>query len=424
MTNTSSIYKPVRNFGNWFAMFVGCMFIAAGLFAAALSIQSIFEKMDSGAFEQEDARHWTKGKAQILTATFDIDERSTGTFYTVKGSYRYEFNGRSYISKRIYFSETIDQDRDFHARNSNILKSHKWEGTMAPILINPDAPDQSVVFNWPKKPSADWGAVITALIFVALGVFSVWLGYSSRKDARQESADLVTHARKPWLANKNWRSPEIKIDDKSGFIFMIGFITAFGGGTLWAASKIIPQSIADKDYAALILLCFPLFTAFIIFLTIRSMRSRKRFQTPSLTLKTYPVALGHNLEAVINIGEQLPEDTVFTIELICEHVFINNSPSNRPRSKDNPIWRSVTTQPLSTQNDRSLSLLKVSIPVPADQPESNAIFFHYTIDWHLNITAKLDGPDYFESFHIPVFDPSLYDFGAAPGHMRRYGTAA
>lgn len=96
-----------------------------------------------------NAGSWKRIPAQIMTVELKTSSSSSGNgnTYSVKCSYHYMFNNRRYVGNRVGIVGGSSDDYSFHQERYRLLKGHMDAHEPFPALVNPEDPQQSILFR-------------------------------------------------------------------------------------------------------------------------------------------------------------------------------------------------------------------------------------------------------------------------------------
>ena len=267
------------------------MFGGTGVFATYEIVTMIYD----GA----RAREWTEVQADAVSAR----------------SYHYRFGGRDYESDRWGLERLGGSDnigtwyRDMMDRVETAYKKHR----PLAIYVNPADPAEAVIDR-----NIRWMQVLLfvpfAICFGGVGVGALWMLVSIFRDSpdkeKQEKAaqPVIRPAR---TVTSNLRGPAI-----GRWIFAI-FWNAI---SMPVAIAMVPEAVQKGDYAALIILLFPLVGLFLLWSAISSTISALRHGSATLDMLTAEPRPGAPLQGTIQFARGVTAGEPFRVQLECINV--------------------------------------------------------------------------------------------------------
>ena len=236
------------------------------------------------------------------------------------------------------------------------------------------------------------------------GIFQMLKGFIS--DYRNEKTDkklTFENPDKPWLSRHYWKNGILGYSHKQisrsewGFLVFLNFVFV-------PVSLCMPSIVEHTSKKMFYLFyvfpsgCFVLFVMAIIW-TIKGIK----FGTSTLTLGKMPLEPGGQLNGIITIKKNLPENSQVTLLAQCMRSTTSGR-QNQRKTSYHVLWekRLVTTRIF--KNELSGSLVPVSFSLPEKQPVTDKSKHNTSIFWVLKAEIKMKGIDYKAVFKLPVFD--------------------
>ena len=119
---------------------------------------------------------WEQAEAQLISSYVGVPARRQ---YLLKATYAYTWEGEEYTSERVFFDEMVGVRRMYYHGLNRELKIDRERGQPLQIWVNPDAPDQSVIFRhvrWDKLAGnflifGIWSMIAAVLTAGVIAVF-------------------------------------------------------------------------------------------------------------------------------------------------------------------------------------------------------------------------------------------------------------
>jgi len=405
----------------------GLVFVGGGYYIAAETAIPMWQNW-------QQARDWRPAYARLLSVA--------GTENETTVSYAYEYGGNSYRGSRVGVAEFNDNIGSWHRDTQTWLSELKRSNDTLPIWVNPSDPAESIIDR-----NMRWGlfALVSVFcsIFMLIGggivygsiraVFQhqtehrpsmtqqheIWqkarddgttdVGflefhqqYLAETEANSNSR-TVTATPLDWRSRKGWESPDIKSDaGRSTWFFWLFAL-------IWNAVSspvvfILPDELQRQNYAALLVLLFPLVGAFLLFMALRRSLELRRFGRVLLHMDPYPGAIGGHVGGHLQVDtldhRLAAEATQLTVTLECVYSYISGSGKNRSR-RESVKW-AEQGRPRVDRAPRGVNLV-FRFAVPGGLPEADIEqtgAYHF---WRIGIKAEIPGIDLDRSYNIPVF---------------------
>lgn len=255
-------------------------------------------------------------------------------------------------------------------------------------------------------------------IFLAVGVIfggsalrQIRRAVSARKNAELVEVLRQEHADEPWKVRPEWRDGRFeaerrRITDK----LLLAVVFNLVG---WPLAFVVLRSELfgpDPEYAALLVLLFPLLGTLLGWLVAREILHHRKFGRTVMELDPMPVPLGGRLRGRVETGIRARDapSQGFHVSLSCYRRRVVRSTDSDGGSKRKVeldlLWRDEKRME-GVPFDAGLRLsVPLSFDVPRDEPESTPERTENRILWLVGIHADLPGLDYEANLEVPVFD--------------------
>ncbi len=407
------------------ALIFGLAFAAGGVFFLFQTVVPTWQ-------DWRAMQGWQSTNAQLLSVS--------GSENQTNARYRYEYDGATYQSERVYVTAFNDNIGSYHAELLGRLKSHERANEPVRVWVNPQDPTQAVIDR-----DMRWGlfALMTGFcsVFILIGLVVMFAGSRpsgkqstsgrpSLMDLRREweqksqdsdfTASFLEYAqqraeeynqqpvdksqRLDWHLRKGWGTSTIRSEAKRGLIAIWGFAivwNAISSPVLFA----LPKELAKSNYAVLIGLVFPLVGLYLLYQALRATNEYRRFGVVLFEMDPYPGGIGGNVGGHIDVPyldyatAAMPASKL-SVRLECVYSYMSGSGDNRSRSESIKWVEEGAPQIGSAAQGVKLGF---RFTVPENLPEADVKQtgnYHF---WRLSVKADIPGVDLNRQFNIPVF---------------------
>lgn len=206
------------------------------------------------------------------------------------------------------------------------------------------------------------------------------------------------HAGKSWLRHRQWASPEIACNTRTG-LWLMWFFAGIWNALSSFVWFVIPEELAKGNHAILIAALFPLVGMGLFGSAIYLTWTWRRFGPVAVALDPYPGAIGGQVGGTIDLRLPYASEHRFSLVLSCLYSYVSGSGKNRSR-KEKLVWQA--TGFAYSEAVATGTRLNFCFDVPADLPESEPSGARYHL-WRLTLKANLPGVDLSRQFNLPVF---------------------
>lgn len=166
------------------AVLLGLGCVAIGLFFLYHTCWPVWEWFDS--------RHWHQATAVIHKVRLDTTGGSSPA-YEVFCRYTYTYDGRSYTNNRVGLGYVWGQRNLWHQQAYRHLKKANQQGDSVPCFVDPDNPQQAVLFRDLEALALLYPAVPAAVLLLT-GFLLLTSGRRRSKTMRLATTDAQAHA--------------------------------------------------------------------------------------------------------------------------------------------------------------------------------------------------------------------------------------
>ncbi|MEO1035555.1 MAG: DUF3592 domain-containing protein [Pseudomonadota bacterium] len=345
--------------------------------------------------QHQDMQSWQRVDATVHAGGYRTNRGDDSDTYLAWAEYSYNYNGRTYRSKRVAISSVADNVGDFHQALGQRLSAAAQSGQPVDAWVNTDDPADAVLDRRIR-----WGMqvfkTIFGLVFGGVGAVVLWAAWS-KASPPAAAPDAATAGAAPWLVNPAWQGEPIRSEAKRT-MRMAWVFAGFWNLVSLPLPFLLVREISEKEnYLALIGLVFPIVGIGLIAWAFRVSREWWRYGPAPVELDPFPGAIGGHVGGRIRLA--IPADPAQRFELTLSLI----------HSTEDSDSRSERAQWQHTQRVRATSLgagsqVEFRFDVPDDLPPADAVTdsgsYHI---WRLSIAAQTDGPDLNRVYQIPVY---------------------
>lgn len=348
--------------------------------------------------------NWVSVDADVQSSNLLSAIDDEARVYHAQGRYRYAFGNITYTSEKIYFDSQPDSDRKFHTKFVDSLTKARNDGVPIKVWVNPRNPSESVYYRG-LHLSSFLAIIVFSTIFLCVGLGLIYVSYLTSLPDKPLMIPTGLYPDGPW--KWKWESPLLKNVIKNQFMFLLVISLIWNSFSMLILSVMHEELIVNKNYLASIALLFPISGAIMIWYTCVLYFRGKRFKRSAFELVTFPAALGHYVKGTLHLDNQLPGHATFETKLSCLHCYIKGSGDNSKYYED-ILWQEAQHIPASAGHLRETFEIPMLFRLPDDKPTSTPRDQSDEYIWRLDISTKIAGPDFRQSFDIPVFDPKEF----------------
>ena len=328
---------------------------------------------------------WERVPATVLSSELLTSRSDGSTTYSVSGSYRYRYLGRTYTSTRISQYSGYDNFDDYWQTLSGQLNQARSRNRTVMAWVNPSDPAQAYLDR-----SFRWSSLLFGLTFG--GVFALVGGgiiFLMRRGVKEKAQTQATG---------RYGSRE-----KSGHWLMIGFGAIF---ILLPSPAYLQiwKEVSRGDYAIVLVLLFPMVGGGIALAGWKMRQNFRHFGPTPLVLDPEPGHAGGQVGGQVHLGRALPDQSALTIWLSCVRCYYSGSGKDR-KTREDVLWQ--TRQRAWCRPAQHGTDIQFCFDVPADQPvtrdrERSVTGRQDWIRWRVAIEGDVEGRELKRSWEIPV----------------------
>lgn len=376
-------------------IFAICAVIALILFSYAIA----------GIWQWRDMQTWRAVPATVLKGGYESISGDDTTTYRAYGTYRYQYEGKTYIGERVAIQGGSDNIGEFQRQLGTFLEQAAQSGEPIEIYVNPSAPANAVVNReW------RWGlTLLQALIFfvfatVAAFIFkmSIYEATPRGKHVKPRRAITQSKLKKNWHMFEARRSNQILSNAKRDLYVLWGISIVWSLLTVPVGFLAYDTWRAGEYFWCFVQALFPLLSMVLFGLSIQRTLAWWKFGESPVYLEPYPVHVGGVAAGRIEFKLAYQADTKFIVSLANIYSYEYKSDKEWKRA-ERVEWEETK----SGDTERGLGGTRVnfSFQIPQHLQASDAQKqgnYHY---WRLNVQASLPGIDIKRNFDIPVLPP-------------------
>ena len=341
---------------------------------------------------------WVETPCRIEKAKLESHD-SDGTTYKATAEYSYRYGGTGYRSTQVGAVGGADNIGSFQIDADRELQKHLKSGQPFRCFVNPEHPNQAVLFTDPRLLMPAF-LLVFALSFPAAGVFIMTTGYLGGKEVKRTQLLRAAYPGEPWRWKPIWSGPVIPQDGQVATNALIAY-------AVWSGLLIIPFSllalksgILGKPSWLWLILIYPLIWLLIAKAVFRSLRARMAFGKIGFEPAMWPGTPGGGLRGAIVFSRALPPQGEVKATLLCERQITKESGDGKTTAKET-LWSHEATVPVMMASQSPTgSRVQVGFAIPHDAPETELDDLETKHVWKLRV--KVPGSPVDATLEVPV----------------------
>ena len=262
-----------------------------------------------------------------------------------------------------------------------------------------------------RQLDAQTGKKLLTVFVVCAGLVLVILGWFAGKRPKVSLQLRANHPDQPWRWRADWAAGRVDNSVRRAVFFLWVFVIFFDLVSL-VALWVVWHQVRYGSLAMWLGLVFPLIgLAVLVFATLTT-RTWRRFGRAAFTPRTLPARPGAVLAGEIRIPVPLQPEPAFYLRLSC----VRRTTAQRGKQRvttERLLWQEEKWfRPNLPQSEAGATRLPVFFSLPADLPESTPGTGD-GVQWRLEASAKVSGPDFNGLFEVPVYKPAAVPAGDA-----------
>lgn len=388
--------------GRWFLGLFGLPFAGVGIAVLALAV---FPTVHDAWRMQA----WVPVPAEVLSAELVTSRSDDSDTFRATVQYRYVFGGREYDGHRVAINDGgADNIGDFQRQRAGELMAARSDGRPIEVWVNPENPAEAVYHREIRTGLLGMYGLF-ALLFGGTGIVMIVMALRHR-----DGSTGVVSADRPWATRTEWASPTL-VARQGGKTGLLWFGAIFWCALSAPANFVIPQELAQGNYAILVILLFDLVGIGLVVAAIRQTLAARRFGDTSLHIDPHPGAIGGEVGGYFDVRVPYQADQVFKVSLGCVRTWVSGSGKNRSTHRD-VRWqddRSLYAEPVAENASRVWFAFSPPTGLPVSQPPSDDY-----VSWRLQAACSLPGVDFSADWEVPVFATAESGSGTPRRRMR------
>ncbi len=346
------------------------------------------------------ARNWVEVPATIQTVELEEHEDDEGgTTYKAVATYSYEVDGRPYTGDRVSLHAGSDNVGRFQRYAYAELKRHQESGQPFHCYVNPDDPQESVLYRRLRWEMLLMFAVFAA-VFGSAGVWMSMAAWAQKFRPATTPADLVPK-NEPWLARTDWAAGRIPDTDTK---IVTPVMSALA---VWWLLVSVPIAVAlptilDEPHSQWmwLLLLVPAVGVLLMVVTLYQAVRRRKFGQSVFELANTPGVVGGPLAGVVRIPAVIRPEGGFRIKLSC----LRRTEDSDGDTHESAAWTDQQQVSRTLDDGRTgETAVPVLMAIPYDARPSSPPSGETGVRWILELSAAVPGVDYQAEFEVPVF---------------------
>lgn len=373
--------KPKSLFGALFLILFALPFAGIGLYKGRECVREFW------AYRQ--AQSWTETPATLLKAELKEVDGDDCTTYKATASYRYEFDGKTYVSDRVALRESSDNVGGFQRKLGKQLQQKLQNKEAVTAYVNPANPAEALL-NRDFRPEMMVFDGMFALMFGGIGLGMMAGGLIVALKLGRETKRSRQFPDEPWKWKNRWAHGRIRSSNHAWWALIAA---TFWNGTAWPMTILMVWD--DGTWPELMFMSIFLMIGIGLAIATGYLWLRRwKWGVSEFEMATVPGVLGGPLAGVVHVPRPIKTDSGIKIRLVCEQ-----SVSDGDSKKTETLWEEerMITRDLTIGGVRTL--IPVEFVTPYDLPDSNAD----DVTWKLTASAKTSGVNYEAEFEVPVF---------------------
>ncbi len=348
------------------------------------------------------AQSWIETPAKILDVQInggDTSRTEARYSYRFAGPSDQSVEGREYEGARVSFYPGSDNIGSFQRDAYDELSSHQQSGKPFRCFVNPQKPDDSVLYRCVRWPMFFFQLTF-ALVFGGVG-FGLVFGVRIAARFGKKSEQLVTQfPDEPWKWREDWASGVIRAD-RSAAKFLLIFAAFWNLISFPLGIVFVREALKEKHTILLLVLLFPLIGIILAISAVYVFARARRFRGATLKLATVPGVIGGKLAGIVRLTQKIRPDDGFHLRLKCTQTIVTGSGDDRSTRED-VLWEDSKLIGTDASKDPRQTAIPVLFAIPYNQPHSDPKSVT-PIAWKLEVRAKNPGIDLAVDFVVPVF---------------------
>jgi hypothetical protein len=255
------------------------------------------------------------------------------------------------------------------------------------------------------------GKQLLTVFVVCAGLVLVILGWFAGKRPKASVQLRAGHPEQPWRWRADWAAGRVDNSVRRAVFFLWVFVIFFDFVSL-VALWVVWHQVRFGSLAMWLGLFFPLIGLAVLVFAALTTRTWRRFGGAVFCPPALPIRPGAVLEGEIRIPVRLRPEPAFYLRLGC----VRRTTAQRGKQRiitERMLWQDEKWfRPNLPQPKAGATRLPVFFSPPADLPESTPGTGD-GVQWRLEASAKVSGPNFNGLFEVPVYKPVVVPAGEA-----------
>ena len=345
------------------------------------------------------ARNWVEVPATIETAELKENRSDDGTSYKAVATYTYQFAGRQYTGDQVSLHSGSDNVGRFQRYAYAELKRHRDTGQPFHCYVDPDDPQESVLYRNLRWEMLLMFAVFAA-VFGSVGVAVFVAAWAQRRRPQTVSADQLPEDQ-PWRARSDWAAGLVADNCTAEAVPVMSALSLWWALVSLPLLVVLPTVLAEADTRwAWLTLLVPAIGMVLVLVTLYQVIRRRKHGISTFELASTPGVVGGALAGVVRIPAMVHPEGGFRVALSC----LSHTMDSDGHSQEKPLWNDEQQVPHTLDAARpGETAIPVLLAIPYDARPSSPPSDERGIHWTLEISAAVPGVNYKAEFEVPVF---------------------
>jgi hypothetical protein len=348
------------------------------------------------------SENWPKAQAKVVSAEIATHRGSKGgSTYSLKGSFTYDYEGRSYTGQQFEIESGSSSAYDEKRAMLDTLQAAIAEDKPLEAFVNPEDPSEAFIFRHVS---------MGMMLFVGIGgLFSI-IGlviltgvFPLGNVASIDDTMLKKQPKEPWLADSRWQGFNLKTNHWKKLCSQWGI--AIGMSVF--ISFFVYLVFTDKSapfFAKAIIGLFSVISVGLLVQSVYMTLQYFKFRESALLLSQMPLCGGCEFMAVLAVEERFTIGQEFCFELVCERRLVTGSGKNSHTTTD-VLHKSSYQASAGSECFRNRRIyIPVRMQIPADFMPNTDVTANPSITWKLLASASVPGVDFAAEFSLPVYE--------------------
>ena len=354
-------------------------------------------------------QYWQEADCQIVSAKLVQESGEDLAVFRVEAEYLYEWMGKAFTGKRVYWNSSSDNFKSRHERLFDELEQHRIGQKKYRCWVNPNYPSEAVLFR-----SGLW-AQITLTSVMAIFFWSIGFGllgivaYSWNENRKQFASELNAdiNLNRPWMSRGDWARGEVVYSKRrNGLIWQWTSICVLLLTT--PVAIICIRELMEGNRFAL-LGFIPLSIGLFMYIgSRRALSYWRRFGDSTLRLITCPGVVGGEFRAVVRADRLLPSKDGYELRLTCNEIESHTDSEGTSRKVTN-VFDEQRMVSKELRDEVNTLWIPVLFGIPYSAPDTQLVKNGYSTTWELEVQSLTIGHGYKTKFEIPIFMTSESD---------------